>query len=286
MSQIELIPQIGIGTNLSTYKSETTSQLLEIINYGLKLDYKFIDTGDVIDPSTKEIFDLLSKIKRNNLFISTRVYDYTTPEDFIQRIGKLGYIDLCNFGNVPITPSRDTFNTVALKIWSGMIQLKESGLVKHLGIINFHYHQAEIFLDLIKSVDLELPDVAYVEVHPLNMQERLIQFYRSHKIYVIAYSPLGSNGHEIYQDHSVIEQIRKDLNTENYVQTLLATTLARGISVIPKTLNQEHLTQNLKSLNFVDKVTQEHMDLLATINLESPLNTDTSNAIISNNRLY
>jgi alcohol dehydrogenase (NADP+) len=281
------IPIIGIGTNLHAYKSEDISQLLPIIDAGLKLGYTYIDTGDIVDQNTIDIFQRLdeSKIRRDKVFISTRVYDYTTPEDFKLRIGKLGHIDLCNFGNVPITTSRNTFNTVALKIWSGMIQLKESGLVKHLGIINFHYHQAEIFFDLVKSKELELPTIAYIEIHPLNLQERLVQFYRSHGLQIIAYSPLGSNGHDIYKDHEVIEQIRVDLGAENYIQAILATTLARGITVIPKTLNQEHLAQNLKALQYVDKVTQVHIDLLADINLESPLNNNTSNAIIANNRL-
>jgi alcohol dehydrogenase (NADP+) len=280
-----MIPEIGIGTNLQLYKSEKIDDLLEIIKSGLSLGYRFIDTGDVIDSNTTQIFKCLQNYKRKNLFISTRVYDYTTPEAFKEYLGNLNYIDLCNFGNVPITTSRMEFNNVALKIWAGMVILKNEGLVKHLGIINFHFRQAEIFFKLLKDKELELPTVAYVEVHPLNMQERLIQFYRKQQIHVIAYSPLGSNGHHIYSEHEIIDDIKTEFKADTYVQILLATTLARGISVIPKTLNNIHLGQNLASLQYISKVTQEHMDLLAEMDLNSPLNMDTTSAINANNRI-
>jgi diketogulonate reductase-like aldo/keto reductase len=280
-------PLIGIGTNLSAYKSESISTLLEIIKDGIQLGYRFIDTGDIIHTDTTQIFETISasRIKRKDLFISTRVYDYTTPEDFKLRIGDLKYVDLCNFGNAPITVSRSTFDNVVLKIWAGMVLLKENGLVKELGIINFHYRQVEILLQLLTDKGMELPTVAYVEIHPLNLQERLIQLYHKYRIHVIAYSPLGSNGHHIYADHDIIDTVRADLGAENYTQTLLAITLARGISVVPKTLNIEHLKQNLKSLQYVSKVTQSHLDMIAEINLDSPLNNDTSNSIAANNRI-
>lgn len=278
------VPDIGIGTKLSEYKSESIQELLEIIKAGIKLGYKFIDTEDVTAINTAEIFKIL-KPKASELFISTRVYDDITPEAFKLYLNGLKYVNLCNFGNVPATTHRIDFNNVALKIWASMVILKNEGLAKHLGIINFHQRQAEIFFKLLKSKDLELPTVAYVEVHPLNMQETLINFYRKLKIHVISYSPLGNNGHHIYSGHETIDTITQDLGSQSYIQTILATTLARGISVIPKTLNLEHLKQNLESRMYVSKVTQKHMDLLNDIDIGSPLNMDTTNAINANKRI-
>ena len=277
--------QIGIGTNLRSYKQETIDQLLEVIGKGIKMGYKFIDTEDLINEKTQKIFQMLTRYKRSSLFISTRLYDYTPENDFILRIGSLKYIDLCNFGNPPITNSGMVFKTVCLKIWSSMILLKESKLVKHLGIINFHYTQAKKFLALCKSKELELPTVAYLELHPLNMQEDLVKLYQDHKIHIVAFSPLGSNGNHIYSEHKVIDEIGRELGTKDFAQTIIATTMSRGISVVVKSLVPEHLESNLQASKFVEKVTEKHLELLAEINMDSPFNNDTTNAIGASNRL-
>jgi diketogulonate reductase-like aldo/keto reductase len=279
------IPQIGIGTNLKKYRSETIEDLLKIIKSSIKLGYQFIDTGDVLNPDTHQIFNSLPKNHRKDLFISTRIYDYTTEVDFALNIQPLKYIDLLNFGNPPITTSGITFKSICLKIWSSMIILKNTGLAKHLGIINFHYNQAKKFLELCKSKDLELPEVAYIEVHPLNLQLDLVDLYNSYGIQVIAFSPLGSAGHHLYSEYNIIDIIREQIKAQNYVQTILATTISRGISVVVKTLDLQHLESNLQSLKYVKNVTEEHLNVLININMDTPFNNDSSNAIMASNQL-
>ena len=279
------IPLIGIGTNLKKYRSETLEDLIKIIKSGIKLGYQFIDTGDVLNPDTHQIFKSLPKGTRSDLFISTRVYDYTPEVEFALNIQPLKYVDLLNFGNPPITASGMVFKTMCLKVWSSMVILKNVGLSKHLGIINFHYDQARKFLELCKSQELELPEVAYIEIHPLNLQMDLVDLYNSYGIQVIAFSPLGSSGHDLYSDYNVIDIIREQIGAETYVQTILSTTISRGISVVVKTLNLKHLESNLQSLDYIKKITEEHLNVLININMDTPFNNDSSNAIMASNQL-
>jgi 2,5-diketo-D-gluconate reductase A len=67
------------------------------------------------------------------------------------------------------------------------IELKKSGLTKHIGVANYNGMRIQEILD----AGLEIPEANQIEFHPLCAQVELTGLMRNHSIAPIAYSPLA-----------------------------------------------------------------------------------------------
>ena len=72
--------------------------------------------------------------------------------------------------------------------WAAMEELKQSGLVKHIGVCNY---SSALLHDLMAYAKLQ-PEVLQIESHPFLTQERLIRLAKSYGMTVTAFSPLGA----------------------------------------------------------------------------------------------
>jgi L-glyceraldehyde reductase len=118
---------------------------------------------------------------------------------------------------------------VSLKeTWQAMESLVRDGLVKNIGVSNFHIVE---LLDLLTYCEIQ-PAVNQIEMHIYNQQEDLRAFCVQHNIHVTAYSPLGSGRTGPLQDplvHQYAQQLGK-----TPAQVCLAWARNKGVSVIPK----------------------------------------------------
>ena len=112
-----------------------------------------------------------------------------------------------------------------------------------------------------------------VEMHPYLPQKGLVQFCIENGILMTAYSPLGSpdsrneshaNDPVLLKD-PVIEIIAKKHNA-SMGQVLIAWSIARDIAVIPKSVNQGRIKENLKAASI--KLDQNDMMELDDIGVE------------------
>ena len=101
-------------------------------------------------------------------------------------------------------------------------------------------------------------------------QTDLIKFCNQFDIHVTAYSSLGtttpSNGdtNELLKD-PVVKKISQAKNLSN-AQVLLLWALQKGLSVVPKSTNPQHIAENI-SLNH-SSLTDEEIELLDTIDFK------------------
>ena len=115
------------------------------------------------------------------------------------------------------------------------------------------------------------PEVNQVELHPHLLQEELVKFCKKNNILVTGYSPLGSKDRassmkkEDEPDLFELDSVKSVAQNHNKTtpQILLAWALNRGIAIIPKSTNKEHLKANFEAADI--ELSKEEME---TINKE------------------
>jgi alcohol dehydrogenase (NADP+) len=151
--------------------------------------------------------------------------------------------------------------------WLAMNECKKDGLAKHVGVSNF----SQVKLDeLIKATKIT-PEANQIELHPYLQQNELVAFCNKNGIHLTAYSPLGSgdrsaglkkdNEPDMMADAEVMAIAAKKNVTP--AQVLLAWSVNRGTSVIPKSTNAGRQKLNLEAAEI--ELSNEEMTLLSKL---------------------
>lgn len=131
--------------------------------------------------------------------------------------------------------------------WAAMAALVRDGLVRNIGVSNFCESRLTRLLESKSTEEFIVPAVNQVELHPYLAQPALLEYCRKKGIHVTAYSPLGSQGSDLLHDETILE-VAKELGVDAG-QVLIAWGLARGTSVIPKSVTPSRVESNFESRN-------------------------------------
>ncbi|VDN44496.1 unnamed protein product, partial [Gongylonema pulchrum] len=118
------------------------------------------------------------------------------------------------------------------------------------------------------------PHNLQIEIHAYMQQAKLCDYCKANNITVTAYAPIGSPGRKAFNPNGywpegeplkdpVISEIAKRHN-KTPAQVLLRNLIQRGISVIPKSINAEHIQENINIFDF--KLTDDEMKQIEQIN--------------------
>jgi alcohol dehydrogenase (NADP+) len=163
----------------------------------------------------------------------------------------------------PGTSTVDDSVTI-LDTWRAMEDLVRAGLTRHIGISNFAKHGVE---DLLKHCEI-CPVAHEFETHPYLQQQEFVDFHHENGIQVIAYSPLG-NMNPIYDSRNDLPPILEDpfwvamAKKKNVTpaQAILGWGFQRGTVVIPKSVHESRIVENLGSWNV--RFSEEEMEMVA-----------------------
>ncbi len=281
--------QLNNGTNmpiigLGTWKS-APGMVYQAIRWALKLGYKHFDCASIYG-NQQEIGQAFNdafkedNLKREDIFITSKLWnDSHNPEDILPELKQtlnqlqLEYLDLWLM-HWPIAqkkgtqlPSKDedmvSLKTLPLDItYKEMEKAQLNGLVKAIGVSNFGQKNLEKIITECKII----PAVNQVESHPYLTQADLIDFCNKNMIVVTAYSPLGSgehpDNHNLLQDTTIIE-IAEKLNITP-AQVVLSWQINRGVAVIPKSVHEARLKENIASVNIA--LDNEDMKKIESLN--------------------
>lgn len=126
-----------------------------------------------------------------------------------------------------------------------MEELVAEGLVKNIGFCNIG---TTALRDLLSYAKVK-PAVLQVEMHPFNVQGKLLRFCREHGIAVTAFSSFGSSSYvelgmaattDSCLDCACIREIAMN-HKRTPAQVALRWAIQRGTAVIPKTVNSSRL---------------------------------------------
>lgn len=259
------IPVIGLGTWRSN-----AGEVYQAIRWALKLGYKHFDCASIYN-NQEEIGQAFTdafredNLKREDIFVTSKLWnDSHNPQDTLPELKrtlkelKIDYLDLWLM-HWPIAQKKGTLipqskedmiplNELDLTItYKEMEKAQKHGLSKAIGVSNFGKKNLE---HIISECNI-IPAVNQIESHPYLTQTDLIDFCRKNMITVTAYSPLGSgvssNNFDLLNDRTIIK-IAQKLNITP-AQVLLSWQINRGVIVIPKSVKEQHLKDNLKAIN-------------------------------------
>lgn len=213
-----------------------------------------------------------SGVKREDIFITSKLWNTKHHPDDVEdacrkTLSDLGvdFLDLYlihwpmafergqdAFPKNPDGSLRYDFSIHPTDTWMAMEKLITLGLVRSIGVSNFNSEQIE---DILKKGSIR-PVINQVECHPYLNQEKLKMFCEVNKIFLTAYSPLGSPQRpwakegdvELLKEPKLKEIGQKYRKTP--AQVLIRWQIQRGVVVIPKSVTPARIEQNGQVFDF------------------------------------
>jgi alcohol dehydrogenase (NADP+) len=273
------MPVLGLGT----WKAEP-GQVGQAVITAIRQGYRHLDCAKIYGNEAEigaALADLLAsgEVKREELWITSKLWNDAHPAELVlptlqKTLAdlRLDYLDLyLVHWPVAFRPGvlypETTADTVPLTeiplatTWQAMQAVHGQGLCRHIGVANFTRKKLQGLID----IGGQGPEVNQIELHPYLQQWPMLEFCREHGIHLTGYAPLGSGGrpeHLKPSDEPVLLQdpVIAQIAARHQVtpaQVLIQWGIARGVSVIPKSVHPERLQQNLAATEV--RLTSEDM---------------------------
>lgn len=260
------LPALGLGT----WKAEP-GQVGQAVQAAIRLGYRHIDCAKIygneaeIGAALAEMF-ARGEVRRDELWITSKLWnDAHQPSHVLPTLQQtlshlqLEYLDLylihwpVAFRHGVLYPEQ-TSDTVPLSAvplvdtWRAMQDVHRQGLTRHIGVANFTRRKLQLLMDQ----GGQAPEVNQLELHPYLQQWPMLEFCQQHHILLTGYAPLGSAGRPehlkpadepiLLQDPTILPIAARHGVTP--AQVLIQWGIARGVSVIPKSVRPERLAEN------------------------------------------
>jgi 2,5-diketo-D-gluconate reductase B len=244
------IPKLGLGTWQNTGQS-----CADAVRMGLEMGYRHVDTAEIYDNENQVGEGIAAAdVDREDFFLTTKVWRSNLRHDEVlesvrQSVDQLGveYVDLLLIHwPHPRVPVAETLDAMA--------QLRDEGLVSHLGVSNFTRSQLQ---EAIQVADA--PIVAnQVQYHPYNDQSDLLDFCVANDVALTAYSPLARG--DVLSDDT-LAGIGKHYDKTAPQVALRWLVQQDNVVAIPKATSRDHIEENRAVFDF--SLTEEEMQRIA-----------------------
>lgn len=231
-------PQLGMGT-----WQLTGDAVVPAIQAAAEAGYRSIDTAAIYGNEV-EVGRGIAQcgIPREDLFVATKVWNdrhghdstKTAFQESLDRLG-LDYVDLYLI-HWPAPQNKRYLDT-----WEALIQLRDEGRARSIGVCNFQVGHLQKLLD---STGV-LPVVNQIELHPHFQQAELRAYHQDHDIRTEAWSPLGRT--QALRDPVILELAHQLQATP--AQVILRWHIQMGHMVIPKSSHPTRLQENFNLWN-------------------------------------
>jgi len=273
------MPLVGLGTyQLSTDLAESC------VKEALEAGFRHIDSAESYNNEEGTGRGIQAAgIPRDAIFITTKLFPgykqwgapektrAQTIETLKKQLGqlRLDYVDLYLI-HAPLSELR-------LEQWHALVELKKSGLTRHIGVSNYNEERIREILD----AGLAGPEANQVDFHPLCARIDLTRFMKENGVAPIAYSSLAplagwrtgeGQGGEILagmkeECQSVTKEIAARLKVSE-ARVLLRWGLQHGYSVLARSSKPERIRENLNVFDF--EIPGRDMERLDRLNRNQP----------------
>ncbi|QMV44989.1 aldo/keto reductase [Cohnella cholangitidis] len=231
------MPRLGLGV----WRAEDGQEAENAVLAALKAGYRSIDTASIYknEHSVGRAIRA-SGTPREQIFVTTKVWNSeqgydSTLNAFRSSLDRLGldYVDLY-LVHWPVAGKY-------IETYRALEELYEQGLVRAIGVSNFHIHHLE---DLMGACRIK-PMVNQVELHPLLSQKKLFAFCRKEGIQLESWSPLMKGELRL---PLIVELAAKYGKTP--AQIVLRWHLQLGLVAIPKSVRETRIIENSQLYDF------------------------------------
>ena len=246
------IPQFGFGT----YMIEGDVETEKVCSEALSLGYRHIDTAHAYQ-NERGVGEAVRKsgIPREDVWVTSKLWpseygEGVTSEAIDKMLDRLGtgYIDLLllhqQFGDY-------------MGAWKDMERAVKGGRVRSIGLSNFESDRLE---QVLGAAEIK-PSVLQVECHPYYPQRELRKRIAPYGTVIECWYPLGHGDKGLLGDPTIVALAEK--YGKSPAQIILRWDIQEGNIVIPKTLNTEHMAQNIDVFDF--ELTEGDMESIANM---------------------
>ncbi|MGI6511712.1 MAG: aldo/keto reductase [Catenisphaera adipataccumulans] len=251
------MPMEGFGVYRVTDRTECENAVYQAIRAG----YRLLDTAaiygneDALGNAVRKAIQN-GLVKREELFITSKIFpsdmmSYDTARaalnTSLQKSG-LDYFDLYLIHQ----PYGDYFSA-----WRAMEDAKKEGKLRSIGVSNFF---PNLLVNFCETVDT-IPAVNQIETHPWYVRNQDLGTAHHYGVAVEAWGPLG--GTRYHADESdILKSIAKKYH-KTPSQIVLRWNIERGVMIIPKSVHEERIRQNIDIWDF--SLTKEEIQMINTL---------------------
>jgi 2,5-diketo-D-gluconate reductase A len=248
------IPKLGLGV----YKVDN-DLAAPLVSHALTNGYRLIDTASMYENEVGVGQGIAeSGVPRDQVQVATKFWlddlGYENTLKAFDKSLKLLGLDYLDFYLIHWpAPKR---GLLYVDSWKAMEKLKNEGLVRSIGVCNFHPHH----VDEILKVAEHKPVLNQVELHPWLIQDKVLEYDNSHSILTQAWSPLARG--KILEEAMLAELAQS--HGKSVAQIVLRWHIQRGVAVIPKSNSMERITENMNVFDF--ELTEQEMVSISSLN--------------------
>jgi 2,5-diketo-D-gluconate reductase A len=220
-----------------------------------------------------------SGVPRDDIFITTKLFpgykQWETPEKTYKQTietlkNQLGQLRL---DHVDLYLIHAPLSELRLEQWNALMELKKSGLTKHIGVSNYNEERIKEILD----AGLAKPEANQVEYHPVCARISLTMYMKENAIEPVAYSslaPLSTWRAEEGQGGEVLAELKKECQLAtreiaaglkiSEARLLLRWGLQHGYCVLSRSSKPERIRENLNLFDF--EIPDSDMERLNQLN--------------------
>lgn len=246
------MPTLGFGV----FQVPDLSQAEQAVTDAIETGYRLIDTAtayqneEAVGKAIKN-----SSVNRDEIFVTSKLwvsdFNYERAKKGIdtslQKLG-LDYMDLYLLHQ----PYGDTMGA-----WRALEEAQKEGKIRAIGVSNFYADQLQ---DLMLTMPVK-PAVNQIEVNPWYQQDAEVNFAQSQDVRVEAWAPFAEGKHNIFTNETIAEIAAKYGKSNG--QVILRWLLQRGITVIPKSVHQNRMAENIDVFDF--ELSDDDMKKMASL---------------------
>lgn len=231
----------------------------KIVLKALKNGYRLVDTAQAYMNESevgKAIHE--SEIARDEIFITTKLWVQDFSQDGVKRATELSlknlgvdYIDLILLHQ----PMGDYFSA-----WRGLEDLYSNGIVKSIGVSNFY---PNVIANMAETVKIR-PMINQVEIHPFFQQNLNLKTMKKYRIIPQAWAPFNE-GRNNFFNNEILKEIGDNYG-KSVAQVAIRWNLQRGVIVIPKSTQEEHIAENINVFDF--ELSEKDMEKISKLDKE------------------
>lgn len=247
------MPILGFGVYLIP-----ASQTVKAVKTALDDGYRLIDTAEYYN-NEKEVGQAVreSGIPRNEIFVTTKMPPQANYQEAANRIDEslatldIDYIDLMLI-HWPGSNNVETYRALE--------DAQKAGKVRSIGLSSFYGSDYQQILDECDVV----PVVDQNETHVFRQQKEFQKVLQLNGTELEAWSPFAEGRKNIFKNETLAKIAQK--HNKTVAQVMLRFLIQRGIIVIPKSVHEERIAENIAVFDFA--LDAEDMTMIDSMNEE------------------